>query len=306
MSAALSHRYAAVRRAAQTQRSAQAVAHRDDEQAAQARAAAASVERPAGGSAAHQAGRQPGVSPPARLATSRAHRTFALTAIAVVTVHGALWWLVHSWQTHAPARPPQPLPMTVTLGAAPRALPQAAHVEAAAQRPSVEPPREAKRPTPVPARPVEHRLSDPRPTSKPAITQSEAPPQTAQQTSPPAGEAATQPATQSATSAASPAQHADTPLTTAPIGDAAYLRNPAPDYPQIAQDQGWQGRVLLRVHVLADGSPESVTVQTGSGRRVLDEAARDAVRNWRFVPARRGEQAVDGWVTVPIDFRLAQ
>jgi protein TonB len=170
----------------------------------------------------------------------------------------------------------------------------------------VVPPREAKRPAPVPARPVEHRVSDPRPTSKPAITQSEAPPQTAQQTSPPAGEAATQPATQSATSAASPAQHADTPPTTAPIGDAAYLRNPAPDYPQIAQDQGWQGRVLLRVHVLADGSPESVTVQTGSGRRVLDEAARDAVRNWRFVPARRGEQAVDGWVTVPIDFRLAQ
>ncbi len=101
-------------------------------------------------------------------------------------------------------------------------------------------------------------------------------------------------------------QRADTPSTTAPIGDAAYLHNPAPDYPQIAQDQGWEGRVLLRVHVLADGSPESVTVQTGSGRRVLDEAARDAVRNWRFVPARRGEQAVDGWVTVPIDFRLAQ
>ncbi|VWB68411.1 cell envelope biogenesis protein TonB [Burkholderia arboris] len=91
---------------------------------------------------------------------------------------------------------------------------------------------------------------------------------------------------------------------TAPIGDAAYLRNPAPDYPAFAQDQGWEGRVVLRVHVLANGTPDSVDVRTSSGRRLLDNAAMAAVKRWTFVPAKRGDEAVDGWVNVPIDFKL--
>ncbi|EDT41422.1 TonB family protein [Burkholderia ambifaria MEX-5] len=91
---------------------------------------------------------------------------------------------------------------------------------------------------------------------------------------------------------------------TAPIGDAAYLRNPAPDYPAFAQDQGWEGRVVLRVHVLASGTPDSIEVRTSSGRRMLDSAAVAAVKRWTFVPAKRGAEAVDGWVNVPIDFKL--
>ncbi|WP_261318365.1 energy transducer TonB, partial [Burkholderia cepacia] len=91
---------------------------------------------------------------------------------------------------------------------------------------------------------------------------------------------------------------------TAPIGDAAYLRNPAPDYPAFAQDQGWEGRVVLRVHVLANGTPDAVDVRTSSGRRMLDNAAVAAVKRWTFVPAKRGDEAVDGWVNVPIDFKL--
>ena len=102
--------------------------------------------------------------------------------------------------------------------------------------------------------------------------------------------------------AGSPAAPAAPARETAPIGDAAYLRNPAPDYPAFAQDQGWEGRVVLRVHVLANGSPDSVEVRTSSGRRMLDTAAVAAVKRWTFVPAKRGDEAVDGWVNVPIDF----
>ena len=69
-----------------------------------------------------------------------------------------------------------------------------------------------------------------------------------------------------ATPAPAPAAPAAPARETAPIGDAAYLRNPAPDYPAFAQDQGWEGRVVLRVHVLANGSPDSVEVRTSSGR----------------------------------------
>ena len=107
-----------------------------------------------------------------------------------------------------------------------------------------------------------------------------------------------------ATPAPAPAAPAAPARETAPIGDAAYLRNPAPDYPAFAQDQGWEGRVVLRVRVLANGSPDSVEVRTSSGRRMLDTAAVAAVKRWTFVPAKRGDEAVDGWVNVPIDFKL--
>ncbi|MNF14096.1 Gram-negative bacterial tonB protein [compost metagenome] len=62
--------------------------------------------------------------------------------------------------------------------------------------------------------------------------------------------------------------------------------------------------MLLRVHVLASGKPSEVRLQTSSGREALDEAAIRAVKRWSFVPAKRGDVAQDGWVSVPIDFRL--
>lgn len=86
--------------------------------------------------------------------------------------------------------------------------------------------------------------------------------------------------------------------------DAAYLNNPAPDYPRLSRRRGEEGRVLLRVRVLADGRPDSVEIQGSSGHPRLDDAARDTVRSWRFVPARRGDVAIDSWLGVPIVFRL--
>lgn len=100
--------------------------------------------------------------------------------------------------------------------------------------------------------------------------------------------------------AAKPAPVAETP----PSANAAYLRNPAPQYPEVAQRRGWEGTVLLRVHVLANGKPSDIQVQKSSGREVLDEAAVKAVQRWSFVPAKRGEEAQPGWVSVPLNFRL--
>lgn len=90
----------------------------------------------------------------------------------------------------------------------------------------------------------------------------------------------------------------------APRFDAAYLDNPAPRYPAIARRQGEQGRVLLRVSVTADGRAGSVEIAASSGSERLDRAALDAVRRWRFVPARRGDEAVAAQVLVPIAFSL--
>lgn len=85
---------------------------------------------------------------------------------------------------------------------------------------------------------------------------------------------------------------------------AAYLRNPAPRYPVAARRAGEQGTVTLKVLVGSDGLAQRVEVEKTSGSSRLDTAALDAVRRWRFVPARRGPTAIESWVLVPVVFRL--
>jgi protein TonB len=86
--------------------------------------------------------------------------------------------------------------------------------------------------------------------------------------------------------------------------DADYLQNPAPVYPPLSRRMGEEGKVILRAYVLPSGRPESVELRQSSGSARLDEAALAAVRKWRFVPARRGSEAVAAWVLIPITFRL--
>lgn len=87
-----------------------------------------------------------------------------------------------------------------------------------------------------------------------------------------------------------------------PDYDADYLHNPKPRYPKLAENNEWYGRVVLNVEVLASGSPGQITVFQSSGHELLDNAALQAVRGWRFVPARRGGKAVTVQVNVPIRF----
>jgi protein TonB len=89
-----------------------------------------------------------------------------------------------------------------------------------------------------------------------------------------------------------------------PAVNAAYLRNPAPRYPLAARRAGEQGTVTLRVLVSREGLPARVDVEKSSGSPHLDNAAHEAVKGWRFNPARRGTEVVEGWVLVPIVFRL--
>jgi periplasmic protein TonB len=93
-------------------------------------------------------------------------------------------------------------------------------------------------------------------------------------------------------------------VVTPPIFAADYLDNPAPVYPALARRAGEQGRVVLRVLVNASGNAGEVEIRTSSGHRRLDESARDTVRRWRFVPAKRGDEPVSAWVLIPISFRL--
>ncbi len=82
--------------------------------------------------------------------------------------------------------------------------------------------------------------------------------------------------------------------------------NPPPIYPFLARRHGWEGLVRLRVHVSAEGQPQSIDIVRSSGYSVLDQAAVSAVWRWCFVPASRGDRSVDSWVEVPVIFRLKE
>jgi protein TonB len=85
---------------------------------------------------------------------------------------------------------------------------------------------------------------------------------------------------------------------------AASLGNRPADYPRLARQRGWEGKVILEVDVSAQGKPLSVRIFHSSGYPQLDEAATETVTAWRFTPARRGNEALADTVHVPIEFRL--
>ena len=77
-----------------------------------------------------------------------------------------------------------------------------------------------------------------------------------------------------------------------------------PVYPPRCLRMGIEGVVKVRVLVGEDGKAQEVTVSRTSGDAALDAAALDAVRMWRFQPAKRDGVALRAWAVVPIEFKL--
>jgi protein TonB len=103
---------------------------------------------------------------------------------------------------------------------------------------------------------------------------------------------------------AKPKSRGPNPPLTPPTFNAAYLSNPVPRYPLASRRSGEQGTVTLRVLVARDGAAARVKLERSSGSPHLDAAALEAVKAWRFTPARRGADAIESWMLVPIMFRL--
>lgn len=89
-----------------------------------------------------------------------------------------------------------------------------------------------------------------------------------------------------------------------PRSDAEHLNNPTPAYPALSRRLREEGRVLLDVYILRDGSVGQIKLKHSSGFPRLDEVAIEAVRGWRFLPARRGDEPIPYWYVQPLDFRL--
>jgi TonB family protein len=76
-----------------------------------------------------------------------------------------------------------------------------------------------------------------------------------------------------------------------------------PDYTEEARRRGLSGEVVLEIVVRSDGRVGAVKVLQGLGSG-LDERAVNAVRQWKFTPARRQGTPVDVMVEVAVEFRL--
>lgn len=173
-------------------------------------------------------------------------------------------------------------------------------------------------------------LDDPAPTAPPVmaavpaepstVALLQAPPPPPAKPAPPVKTAVTQPSAQQALSRIDAADGKDSrsaPVrdgTETPADNAAHRGgtkgasprgdNPKPEYPFVARNRGYQGRVVLQVDVLPDGTAERVELASSSGYDSLDAAAVRTVRQWRFVPARRNGAPVAAAVTVPVLFKL--
>lgn len=81
------------------------------------------------------------------------------------------------------------------------------------------------------------------------------------------------------------------------------LYAPDPEYSEEARKAKYQGTVVLWVIVGPDGRPHDIRVQRSVGMG-LDEKAIEAVRSWRFEPARKDGQPVAVQINVEVNFRL--
>ena len=81
------------------------------------------------------------------------------------------------------------------------------------------------------------------------------------------------------------------------------LREVKPEYTEEARRRGIEGQVVLEIVVRSDGGVGNVRVLRGLGAG-LDQRAAEAVRQWRFSPARRQGTPVDVMVEVEVEFRI--
>ncbi|AIA73062.1 TonB protein [Pectobacterium atrosepticum SCRI1043] len=236
-----------------------------------------------------------------------------LAVIATLLLHAAVLALLNSTSTPPVTVPARPQPVSVELVSMVAEPVQQAQPAEPLEPEVVTPPPELAPPPvdkpvddnallpPEPEKKVPEKKPEPVPKKTPVKKSTTAPKPTPQPQKETASASA--PITPAPVAQKAVALPVDAPLTP-PLANADYLHNPAPSYPDVAISRGYEGTVLLNVQVRADGKVQTIRIHQSSGYPSLDEAARDTVLRWSFVPARRGSQPVSGWVVVPVDFSL--
>ena len=102
----------------------------------------------------------------------------------------------------------------------------------------------------------------------------------------------------------SPSQLPPSPASSTVLARPNPSQNSAPIYPDVARKKGWEGSVLLRAQITAQGLVESLTLLKSSGYEILDQSATSAVRHWRFHPQQVNRQPTPSTVEIPVKFSL--
>ena len=91
-----------------------------------------------------------------------------------------------------------------------------------------------------------------------------------------------------------------------PGGDAALMKflSSNINYPQVAMENGVQGRVIVQFVVTKNGSVGEVKVIRSVDRDLDKEAIRLCKSLPKFIPGKMNGQAVNVWYTLPITFKL--
>jgi protein TonB len=90
-----------------------------------------------------------------------------------------------------------------------------------------------------------------------------------------------------------------------PYDDPPVARSPInPIYPEIAQEAGIEGTVIVQAFINDRGIVEETIILKGVPNTGLDEAAATAIRKTRFKPAKQRDRPVGVWISIPVHFTL--
>ncbi len=88
-----------------------------------------------------------------------------------------------------------------------------------------------------------------------------------------------------------------------PVGGQAALAENI-QYPELAKKAGIVGTVVVQAKIALDGTVADAIILNGMPNTGLNEAAIDAIKKTKWVPAKQRDKDVAVWVTIPVQFKL--
>ncbi len=228
--------------------------------------------------------------------------TRPVTLVITVIVHIAMIFVVFVGFGHEHQHVTLPVPLEVSLLASP--------AEPSRAQPATLPPPQVVQKS----KPVEKQIAEPpKPIPTPLTTSTTPSPAPAPQAAAPTAAASepskNTPATSSTATNATPAANvtaqSNNPVKVGVSVNASYAStNVKPPYPRLAQKLGEEGSVVVRVLVSTEGLADKVELKKSSGSTILDQAALDTFKKWRFNPATVDGKPVADWFDIQFKFSL--
>jgi len=75
-------------------------------------------------------------------------------------------------------------------------------------------------------------------------------------------------------------------------------------YPNIAKEAGIEGTIIVQSFIDNKGIVQKCVIMKGLPGTGLDEAAMDAIKKTKFIPAQQRDRNVGVWIAIPVTFKL--